>query len=247
MMYNLYDMIKALHEDDEAFLPYTAIKSIAVDSPISRWIDKYYLGSVDYYYKHIDDYISNKYGLFIPLIHRETDDVRFASKILRTDILFPYLLTNIDTLNHIIELSELKYNPINNYDKDEVVTTEYIGSESSVDSIGESRVNVTNGERITTDTNKKSPYNDDTYYNDTEFTSVNGGYSDAKVESAKEDSHIRTFNGRKDIVTTKTSGNIGVTTTTMMMGEAISFWIVYNIVDFIMNKFVAENCILLDD
>lgn len=246
-MYSLREMINALHTDDESFLPYTSIKSIAGESPISRWIDKYYLSNVDYYYRNIDDYISNKYGLFIPIMHRKVDDVRAASLIFRSDILFPYLLTNIDTLNHIIELSEMKYNPINNYDKDEVVTTEYIGSESSVDSIGESRVNVTNGERITTDTNKKSPYNDDTYYNDTELTSVNGGSSDTKVESAKEDSRTRTFNGRKDIVTTKTSGNIGVTTTTMMMGEAISFWSAYNIVDFIMNKFVAENCILLDE
>ena len=247
MMYNLYDMINALHEDDEAFLPYTNLKTIAGESPISRWIDKYYLGNTDYYYREIDGYISNKYGLFIPVNGRDIDDVRAASLIFRSSVLFPYLLTNIDTLNHIIELSELKYNPINNYDKDEVVTTEYIGSESSVDSIGESRVNVTNGERITTDTNKKSPYNDDTYYNDTEFTSVNGGSSDTTVESAKEDSHTRTFNGRKDIVTTKTSGNIGVTTTTAMMREGIEFWSAYNIVDFIMNKFVVENCILLDE
>ena len=246
-MYSLREMINALHTDDEAFLPYIEIKSISMDSPISRWIDKYYLSNTDYYYKHIDDYVANKYGLFVPIINRNIDDVSAASKIFRTNILFPYLLTNIDTLNHIIELSELKYNPINNYDKDEVVTTEYIGSETSVDSIGESRVNVTNGERITTDTNKKSPYNDDTYYNDTELTSVNGGSSDTTIESAKEDSHTRTFNERKDIVTTKTSGNIGVTTTTMMMGEAISFWSAYNVVDFIMNKFVAENCILLDD
>lgn len=247
MMYNLYDMINALHTDDEAFLPYMAIKSIAVDSPISRWIDKYYIGNSDYFFREIDGYISNKYGLFTPILGRDVNDLRVASLILRTNVLFPFILSNIDMLNHIIELSEMKYNPINNYDKDEVVTTEYIGSESSVDSIGESRVNVTNGERITTDTNKKSPYNDDTYYNDTEITSVNGGSSDTTVESAKEDSHTRTFNGRKDIVTTKTSGNIGVTTTTAMMREGIEFWSAYNIVDFIMNKFVAENCILLDE
>lgn len=246
-MYSLREMINALHTDDEAFLPYLEIKLISMDSPISRWIDKYYLSGTDYFYKNIDDYVANKYGIFVPIINRNIDDVSVASKIFRTNILFPYLLTNIDTLNHIIELSELKYNPINNYDKDEVVTTEYIGSESSVDSIGESRVNVTNGERITTDTNKKSPYNDDNYYNDTEFTSVNGGSSDTTVESAKEDSHTRTFNGRKDIVTAKISGNIGVTTTTAMMREGIEFWSAYNIVDFIMNKFVEENCILLDD
>lgn len=245
-MYNLYDMINSLNEHNEPFLPYMPIKTIATDSPISRWIDKYYLCTVDYY-RNIDGYISNKYGLFIPILGREASNIHEASLNLRANVLFPCILSNIDTLNHIIELSEMKYNPINNYDKDEVVTTEYIGSESSVDSIGESRVNVTNGERITTDTNKKSPYNDDNYYNDTEFTSVNGGSSDTKVESAKEDTHTRTFNGRKDIVTTKTSGNIGVTTTTMMMGEAISFWSAYNIVDFIMNKFIAENCILLDD
>ena len=246
MNHNLYELIQSLHEDDESLFPTLFINNTLNNTPLSTWVNKYYKGVEDYFYKYIDDYITDKYGSFIP-VSRYTGDARTESRYLRTNILPSFFTANIDKLNHIIELSMLEYDPISNYDKTETITTEYIGEEVTTNNIGERITSTNNGERVSTITNEQSPYNDNNYYNDSKSTTNNNQYNDTMTDNARTDESTHSFNGRTDKTTTKTTGNIGVTTTVAMMGEGVSFWKTYNIVDTIMSIFIANHCVLVDE
>lgn len=246
MNHNLYELISALRFDDESLFPYTFIKNTFSGTPLATWIDKYYVGTEDYHYRYIDDYIADKYGSFIPVSHYN-GEVNAESRYLRGNILSSFFIANIDKLNHIIELSMLEYDPISNYDKTETITTEYIGEEVTTNNIGERITSTNNGERVSTITNEQSPYNDNNYYNDSKSTTNNNQYNDTMTDNARTDESTHSFNGRTDKTTTKTTGNIGVTTTAAMMGEGVSFWKTYNIVDTIMSIFIANHCVLVDE
>lgn len=246
MNHNLYELIQAIHVDDESLFPILFINNTFNNTPLSTWINKYYKGNEDYFYKYIDDYIADKYGSFIP-VSRYSGDVNNESRHLRIDILSSFFIANIDKLNHIIELSMLEYDPISNYDKTETATTEYTGEEVTTNNIGERITSTNNGERVSTITNEQSPYNDNNYYNDSKSTTNNNQYNDTTTDNARTDKLTRSFNGRTDTTTTKTTGNIGVTTTVAMMNEGVEFWKTYNIVDTIMGIFIANHCVLVDE
>ena len=246
MNHNLYELISTLHNGDESLFPTLFINNTLNNTPLSTWVNKYYKGVEDYFYRYIDDYIADKYGSFIP-VSRYTGDVNAESRYLRTNILPSFFIANIDKLNHIIELSMLEYDPISNYDKTEIITTEYTGEEVTTNNIGERITSTNNGERVYTITNEQSPYNDNNYYNDSKSTTNNNQYNDTTTDNARTDASTHSYNGRTDTTTTRTTGNIGVTTTVAMMKEGVDFWKTYNIVDTIMGIFVANHCTLIDE
>lgn len=246
MNHNLYELIQASYFDNESLFPILFINNSLNNTPLSTWINKYYKGVEDYYYRYIDDYIADKYGSFVP-VSPYSGEVDIESTHLRTHILPSFFIANIDKLNHIIELSMLDYDPISNYDKTETITTEYTGTEVTTNNIGERITSTNNGERVSTITNEQSPYNDNNYYNDSKSTTNNNQYNDTTTDNARTDESTRSFNGRTDKTTTRTAGNIGVTTTVAMMSEGVDFWKTYNIVDTIMGMFIANHCVLVDE
>ena len=247
MNHNLYELIQGVHFEDESLFPTEFINTYLSNTPLATWINKYYKGTTDYYYRNIDDYIGDKYGSFIPVTRYNSEDASVEGRYLRNSFFPNFFITNIDKLNHIIELSTLEYDPISNYDKTETVTTQYTGEEVTTNNIGERITSTNNGERISTITNEQSPYNDNNYYNDSKSTTNNNQYNDTTTDNARTDESKRSFNGRTDTTTTKTTGNIGVTTTVAMMSEGVDFWKTYNIVDTIMGIFIVNHCILVDE
>lgn len=132
-----------------------------------------------------------------------------------------------------------EYNPLHNYDKDSKITTE---TDAHTDTQKNPKVKTTNSGATTTSTDKTSPY-------DAGNTFVNKGQTETQVPQTWTETdafNVDTDYGKqKVVVTEKTAGNIGVTTSAQMLTGELEVR-VNNLVDYILNQFVKQYLFLFD-
>lgn len=148
----------------------------------------------------------------------------FMDLIPLDSIVTSYLYVNNNNLERMYQAYISEYNPIDNYDKTSTITTEYQGDKTTTIQNG----TITNTIGSRTDTNvEQTSLVDDNNFTDKYKSTVSGG-EQTNTTSKTNDSSTESFNNRKDTVTEKTSGNIGVTTSTTMLKEHTDFWSHFN-------------------
>lgn len=132
-----------------------------------------------------------------------------------------------------------EYNPLHNYDKDSKITTE---TDAHTDTQKNPKVKTTNSGGTTTSTDKTSPY-------DAGNSFVNKGQTETilpQVWTETDAFNVDTDYGKQKVVMTeKTAGNIGVTTSAQMLTGELEVR-VNNLVDYILNQFVKQYLFLFD-
>lgn len=133
-----------------------------------------------------------------------------------------------------------EYNPLHNYDKDSKITTE---TDAHTDTQKNPKVKTTNSGGTTTSTDKTSPY-------DAGNTFLNKGQTETimpQVWTETDAFNVDTDYGKqKVVVTEKTAGNIGVTTSAQMLTGELEVR-VNNLVDYILMQFVKQYLFLYDE
>lgn len=190
-----------------------------------------------------------------------------------------YIKTNNDNFLKMYKTLIKDYEPLNNYDKNSIITTEFYGKENditefigkeknTINFIGsEKNKNVKTG-KLTQDNpeiisinsiaNEESNifyskdkntvnanttttnYNSITDDNTTSFD--NRENNETKSFENRIDKNTKDFDERKDIVTEKTTGNIGVTTSQQMLESEMILRIKWNFVKFVIDNFVYLTC-----
>lgn len=133
-----------------------------------------------------------------------------------------------------------EYNPLHNYDKDSKITTE---TDAHTDTQKNPKVKTTNSGGTTTSTDKTSPYDaGNTFLNKEQTETVM-----PQVWTETDPFNVETDYGKqKVVVTEKTAGNIGVTTSAQMLTGELEVR-VNNLVDYILSQFVKQYLFLYDE
>ena len=258
--YNLDEIILDLNQSPPSsgnynyFFPkYIVDKVFRNDNAVKQWFNDfyYYNDNTGNYYLALDTYTRLKYGSFFPIVRllkpEESKLANFSSTV-RVQTVIPFLMANRDKIKHFIDIYNVEYNPIDNYDKTSTITTEKQGTETNIDNFSQGKTTNIIGGKTTTETGKNAPYETDSdFVNDTRTTVEESGNTDTTTTDAKTDSHTLSFEGRMDIVTERTRGNIGVTTSAQMLKGELEFWNSYCIMDFIMTEYVKQFCVLIDE
>lgn len=190
-----------------------------------------------------------------------------------------FLATNNDNFWKMYNALITDYEPLNNYDKNSIITTEFFGKENditefigneknTINFIGsEKNKNVKTG-KLTQDNpeiisinsiaNEESSnfyskdkntvnanttttnYNSITDDNTTSFD--NRVNNETKSFENRIDKNTKDFEERKNVVTEKTSGNIGVTTSQEMLESEMILRIKWNFMKFVVDNFVYLTC-----
>ena len=190
-----------------------------------------------------------------------------------------FLNTNNDNLWKMYNTLITDYEPLNNYDKNSTITTEFIGKENETLEMSGTENNKTsfigseknknvksgsltqdNPELTTTnsvmneeanlffakDRNSVNANTTTTSYNsitDDNTTSFdNRENNETKSFENRVDKNTKDFENRKNVVTEKTSGNIGVTTSQEMLESEMLLRIKWNLMKFVVDNFVYLNC-----
>lgn len=252
--FDLYDIISELNTDEFYLFDKTVVYELFKNNEkVKNWFSRYYYVSTDddLPTSALDKYIKQHYGGFYPIIFDDditTNDPYWYALHIRSRVVSPFLVAHADSISRYIELFDVDYNPIDNYDKTSTITTEKQGTETNTDNFGQDKTTNVVGGKTTTETGKNAPYETNSdFVNDTKTEVSESGNTDTSTTDAKTDSHTLTFTERKDIVTERTRGNIGVTTSAQMLQGDTEFWGVYNIINYVMKMFIAECCVLIDD
>ena len=131
-----------------------------------------------------------------------------------------------------IALTE-EYNPLHNYDKHSVITTE---TDEHTDTNKIPLIKTENSGVQSSQTDKAYPYDDNST-----------GVTKAKTDNEVGQSHTQTlahnieteYGDQKTTVTENTNGNIGVTTSATMLKEELDIR-KHNITDYIMESFIKD-------
>lgn len=150
---------------------------------------------------------------------------------------------------------DTEYNPLDNYDKKSTITTEYNGGNSNVKSGSESHNatqsgNIVNsqGAQHSVNTQSVSPENNNTFYNreksdstidDSKHTTSFNNVQNNLTDTYNNVKDSFTYENRNDIVTERTSGNIGVTTSAQMLSGELQVR-QFDIVSWFCKLFAAE-------
>lgn len=190
-----------------------------------------------------------------------------------------FIKSNNDNFLKMYKTLIKDYEPLNNYDKNSSITTEFLGKENdNTEMLGTEKNNINftgseknkniksgnitqnNPEMLTINSVKseelqsfaekdstkilentsKTTYNAITDDNTTSFDNRNN--NETKTFENRMDKNIKSFEDRKNVVTEKTSGNIGVTTSQQMLESEMLLRIKWNLTQFIVDNFVYKTC-----
>lgn len=135
------------------------------------------------------------------------------------------------------------YNPIHNYDKTIHSTMDYKGSETDeLTKSGSEQLQMSKGQD--TLTVSKTAYDSGTFNPNTK--SVEDAKTDTNTQSFtnRKDTNVKSFNLREDEYDYHEYGNIGVTTTQMMISSQFPLTDLDQLRRYIVNLFVHENLVL---
>lgn len=150
--------------------------------------------------------------------------------------------------------TQQEYNPIENYSmteeeistKGEQINTNSIGEQTITNNLGAMQNKEFLGAYENSNTHSVTPYESDTFHNESKDTINNGSVTntyntDARVDSMNNSARNDTITDgkREDARTLKRSGNIGVTTSQQMIESERS------VVDYVFYKTVAQDIIHL--
>ena len=134
--------------------------------------------------------------------------------------------------NKILNIEELRYNPIWNVDGEVVHTG------AKTDSRNRSENEEKTGDSSETTTGQLAADNSESWANDTKSTT--------ETEYAENTGTTEQITGNEsDNWTEKRTGNIGVTTTQKMMNEEKEFWENWDSVGYLIREFTREFCLLV--
>ena len=215
-------------------------------------------------YKSIDSLAYKMFGSYV------LEDVENPLKTLDTTTLIEelalnatmFLETNESYLNRLWEIESLNFSPIENYDRYEDIKDIRSGNEVTtlIKTGAESEINTTNGnvsnavKNNQKEINKSEPTSYNTNLIDTTTTEYTGEsdtstttYNDLTHEKATtynnvKDDNTHSYNDVTDSHNAHIHGNIGVTTSTAMMSEFVSFYTSYNFWLKFWNMYIKFNC-----
>lgn len=131
--------------------------------------------------------------------------------------------------NKLFNTLSLEYDPIENYNRDETITTNY-GNTMRTENYGLSKTSNIYGDAVTENENFKSAYNENDYSKDsksviTDKTKTDTTTIDAKTDTVSESAHT-------DSIHNITKGNIGVTTSQQMIQSErdVANFVLYDII-----------------
>lgn len=178
-------------------------------------------------------------------------------------------ITDISSLQNVCEMiyrsnqyryvglynsTQQEYNPIENYSmtedekstKGEQINTNSIGEQTITNNLGAMQNKESLGAYENSSIHSVTPYESDTFHNESKDTMNNGSVTniyntDARVDSMNNSARNDTMTDgkREDARTLKRSGNIGVTTSQQMLESERS------VVDYVFYKTVAQDIIHL--
>ena len=215
-------------------------------------------------YINIDSLAYKMYGSYV------LEDVENPLKTLDTTALIEeltlnatmFLETNETYLNRLWEIESLNFSPIENYDRYEDIKDIRTGNEvTTLIKTGTSKeVNKTNGnvsnavKNNQKEINKSEPTSYNTNLIDTVTTEYSGDSDtstttynnlthekDTTYNDVKDD-NTHSYNDVTDSHNAHIHGNIGVTTSTAMMSEFVSFYTSYNFWLKFWNMYIKFNC-----
>lgn len=140
---------------------------------------------------------------------------------------------------------ETTYEPLENYNKIMTIETEKLGSESNTNTRTGSIVNTEElGNGITTTKSDNSPFDSSEYFPNTLDTIEEGSRSNTRTQNYNnlQDNNILSYNGRKDITTDNTHGNIGTTKNQDMAMDEINLRLKWNFITIILKMFFSQFC-----
>lgn len=137
---------------------------------------------------------------------------------------------NKEGFSRLIAINLITYSPIENTDRYESGTDNYSRNDKFNGS-----TNLTTSNK-STDENKISAFDSDSYQPNTQLTNTNSGTETTSNNTNNDVNDITKHNLR-------THGNIGVTTNQQMMVQEVDFWNKFNFYDIVANKFLFEMCL----
>ncbi len=253
--YDLYDIIETLNNDSYYFFDSRIVDELFKDNfNVKMWFDTFYF--IDPEESNLprfamDKYIKQHYANFYPIVFDKDmvdNDLETYATNIKNRVVSTFLIDHADAIGRYIEVYNVEYNPIDNYDKTSTITTEKQGTETNTDTLAQGKTTNVIGGKTTTETGKNAPYEiSSDFVNDTKTEVSESGNTETMTTDAKTDTHTLSFENRKDVVIERTRGNIGVTTSAQMLSGNAEFWNAYNIIKFIMNLFIKDCCILIDE
>lgn len=191
---------------------------------------------------HLTNFINSEFGDLL-LADRILYNNEIDTSVVDTLITSLFYL-NAENYSRQYQIVKSVYNPVDNYAKNSTITTEHTGKETDTNTKSGSEtseyvngtITNTNGAIEHTTTVKETvvdkslvdkgksidntgaQINTTERGNDTRTTSYNN----------LTNSNEKSFTDRKDIITEKTTGNVGVTTSTAMLTEHNVFWNSFN-------------------
>lgn len=196
--------------------------------------------------KDIGFYLLRKYNSF-SLLYPD-----FLSPLVYFEEIFHSFIKNkmnMANWGKLYEAYTYDYNPINNYDKDSRIETEFAGKEKNELSYsGKNKSTFSTPEGGYTDTveNFRSP-EDSGNYAPVEKVENKTSHREDVTESEflnRKDTNERSFTDRKDIVTERTTGNIGVSTPADMGLKEQQFR-VKNLAYQILDEFARDHFVII--
>ena len=232
--------------------------------PDSSLLDNAWCNFYKANYKNIDSLAYKMFGSYV------LEDVENPIKTLDTTTLIEelvlnatmFLETNETYLNRLWEIESLNFSPIENYDRYEDIKDIRTGNEVTtlIKSGSSKEVNTTNGNVSNAFKNNQKEINksEPTSYNtnlidtvtteysgdsDTSTTTYNGlTHEKETTYNNTKDDNTHSYNDVTDSHNAHIHGNIGVTTSTAMMLEFVSFYTSYNFWLKFWNMYIKFNC-----
>ena len=191
---------------------------------------------------HLTNFINSEFGDLL-LSDRILYNNEIDTSVVDTLIASLFYL-NAENYSRQYQIVKSVYNPVDNYAKTSIITTEHTGSETDTNiKTGSEQSEYVNG----TITNTNGAVEHTTTVKETvvDKSLVDKGKSidntGAQINTTERGNDTRTttynnltdtneksFTDRKDIVTEETTGNVGVTTSTAMLTEHNVFWNSFN-------------------
>lgn len=191
---------------------------------------------------HLTNFINSEFGdllLSDRILYNNEIDISVVDTIITS--LF-YL--NAENYSRQYQIVKSVYNPVDNYAKNSIITTEHTGKETDSNTkSGSEKSEYVNG----TITNTKGAVEHTTTVKETVVdkslvdkgkaidntgaqinTTERGNDTRTTTYNNLTNSNEKSFTDRKDIVTEQTTGNVGVTTSTAMLTEHNVFWNNFN-------------------
>lgn len=146
----------------------------------------------------------------------------------------------LPTWNHIYEMAQLDYNPIENYDR--------IETELEMEDLNDKRTRTSESQSSSSGSSHNGTLNQVAGFNTDNLATQSGSTGDNTSQSSGEASMQDLDQGnstRKNNRQSRIHGNIGVTTVAQMMAGELETYPKINIVEYIVQAFKERFCLLV--